>query len=81
MAVLYSLLAKLTSIGMVIVELLFVWLIAWFIDYLCRNGYPIASWIIALFPIVFGALMTIAYAASTSTPILKVINPTPASSP
>ena len=52
-ALVLSVQAGLTSMGMVIIELLTTWLFALFIDYLCRNGYTIASWIIVLFPLTF----------------------------
>lgn len=67
---LYIWLAEGTSIGMVILELLFFGLFAWFLDYLCRNGYTMASWILVLFPFVFifalAAGATITHAASMS---------------
>lgn len=62
--IMYSVLNGLTSSGAILLEVLFVWLFAWFLDYLCRNGYTIASWVLVLFPFVLiiatvvGVLMT-----------------------
>lgn len=59
----YSALNGLTSIGAIFLQIIFVWLFSWFLDYLCRNGYTVASWILVLFPfififaLVFGVLM------------------------
>ena len=68
---LYSILAGLTM-GFVIIDVLFIWLFAWFLDYLCRNGYTIASWVLVLFPFIFmfsllaGVLMVTATAKASS---------------
>ena len=51
--IMYSLLSGLTSIGGTIFQVFFIWLFAWFLDYLCRNGYPMASWVLVLFPFIF----------------------------
>ena len=52
-ALVLSVQAGFTSMGMLIIELLTTWLIAWFINYLCRNGYTMTSWIILSFPLIF----------------------------
>lgn len=72
--IMYSLLIGFTNIGVTIIQLLSVWLFAWFLDYLCRNGYTIASWVLVLFPFIFmfallaGVLMTTAANAASASP-------------
>jgi hypothetical protein len=70
---LYSILAGLTM-GFVIIDVLITFVFAWFLDYLCRNGYPMASWILVLFPFIFmfallaGVLMTTAVSHGSASP-------------
>lgn len=62
--VIYTLLAGGYSIGFAFLQLIFIGLFSWFLDFLCRRGYTIASWVLVLFPfvfifaLVFGVLMT-----------------------
>ncbi len=56
--VLYTLLTGEYTIGFAFLQLIFIWLFAWFLDFLCRRGYVIASWILVFFPFIFlGALI------------------------
>jgi hypothetical protein len=55
--ILYSLLSESINIGMVFFEIIFVWLFGWFLDFLCRRGYTVASWGLILFPFIFIAAL------------------------
>lgn len=72
--IMYSVLNGLTSVGAIVLQVLFTWLFAWFLDYLCRNGYTIASWVLVLFPfiflfaLVFGVLMAAGAAGTLKVP-------------
>ena len=61
--ILYTLLLGEYTIGFAFVQLIFVWLFSWFLDFLCSRGYTIASWLLVFFPfifmfaLVFGVLM------------------------
>ncbi len=50
---LVSVLTEVISMGTFIINTLLTFLFAWFLDYLCRNGYPMTSWVLVLFPFVF----------------------------
>ncbi len=49
---LYSIQAGLTM-GFVIFQVITSLVFVWFLYYLCRNGYPMTSWALVLFPIIF----------------------------
>ena len=77
---LYTTLSGLSSIGGLLFQLLFIWLFSWFLDYLCRNGYTIASWVLVLFPfifmfaLIFGVLMMTAAQSKD----IKIVSNAPA---
>ena len=60
--------------GTAIINTLITFVFAWFLDYLCRNGYPITSWVLVLFPFIFmfsllaGVLMVTAVSHGSAHP-------------